>query len=136
MSRRFPFPTTATAALILVAVLLPGSALPEGPGVPGLDKLVHAVLFFGLALAAQLDFGLDGRRRVAVALVAALFFSALTEALQLAVDGRSSELLDMAADMGGFVVGLACRRPLARAARRAAAIVVSRLSGSGGRRGA
>ncbi len=118
MAKRFPFPTAATAALILVAVLLPGSALPDGPGIPGFDKLVHALLFITLAAAAHLDFGLDGPRRVAFALVAALAFSALTEALQIAVDGRSSELADMLADMGGFAVGLAARRPLAGAARK------------------
>ena len=133
MLKRFPFPTVATAALILVAVLLPGSALPEGPGIPGLDKIVHAVLFLALAAAAQLDFGLDGGRRAAAALVAALAFSALTETLQLAVDGRASELADMIADMGGFIVGLAARRPLARAVRRVAAALRGRLDRSGRR---
>ncbi len=117
-------PTIAVASLILVAVLLPGSALPEGPGIPGFDKFVHFCLFAALAAAAHLDFGLEGARRLAWALAAAVAFSSLTEALQLLVDGRAAELLDMVADLAGFAFGLAVRRPcavLARAAWRAAA---------------
>jgi len=116
MYRRLPLLTLCVAALILVAVLLPASSLPEGPGIPGFDKLVHFCLFAALAVAAHLDFSIEGRR-LAWALAAAVAFSALTEALQLLVDGRASELLDMVADIAGFAFGLLVRRPCASVAR-------------------
>ena len=119
MNRRLPILTGSVAALILVAVLLPGSSLPEGPGIPGFDKLVHFCLFAALAVAAHLDFCIEGRR-LAWALAAAVAFSALTEALQLLVDGRASELLDMVADMAGFAFGLLVRRPSAAVVRAVA----------------
>jgi VanZ family protein len=113
MVQRIPVTTIVVTILILVAVLLPGASLPDSPGIPGFDKLVHFVMFLILAAAALRDFQLAGRRRVALAIIASLAFSALTEALQLMVDGRSSELVDMAADMAGFIVGIIARRPLA-----------------------
>jgi VanZ family protein len=112
MISRFPIPTLLVTALILVAVSLPGSSLPDAPGIPGLDKIVHFTLFLMLAVAVQLDFNPAGTRRLLFTLVLALAFSALTEAIQLFVDGRSSELMDMLADMAGFLVGLVARRPL------------------------
>ncbi len=99
-------------ALILVAVLLPGSSLPDSPSIPGFDKMVHSVMFLTLAVAMHLDFKLEGKRRLITALVVGLAFSALTEALQLLVDGRASELFDMLADMAGFIVGIIARSPL------------------------
>jgi VanZ family protein len=59
------------------------------------------------------DFKLAGKRRVVAAFVAALVFSVFTEALQLLVDGRSSEFADAIADMAGFAIGIIARRPLA-----------------------
>jgi len=113
MIPRFPIPTFLVTALILVAVSLPGSSLPDAPGIPGLDKMVHCILFLMLAVGVQLDFNPTGARQLLLAAALALAFSALTEAIQLFVDGRSSELVDMIADMAGFLVGLAARRPLA-----------------------
>jgi VanZ family protein len=113
MTTRFPWPTAAVACLILVAVLLPGSTLPDSPGIPGFDKMVHFIMFLTLAAAAHLDYDLYGRRRLLVACAAAIAFSALTEALQLLVDGRSAEMVDMLADLAGFAAGLAARKPLA-----------------------
>jgi len=110
---RLPLPTILVTALILVAVSLPGSSLPDAPGIPGLDKIVHFTLFLMLAVSVQLDFNPSGSRRLLLTVVLGLAFSALTEAIQLFVDGRSSEWLDMIADMAGFLVGLAARRPLA-----------------------
>ena len=110
MLHKFPAFTILVASLILVAVLLPASALSAAPRIPGLDKLVHFALFFALAVAVRFDFGLGSWRRFALALVAALAFSALTEALQLLADGRSAGFLDMVADMAGFAAGLMARR--------------------------
>jgi VanZ family protein len=113
MISRLPLPTILVTALILVAVLLPGSSLPDVPGIPGLDKMAHFTLFLMLAVAIQLDFSPARLRSLWLTVAVALAFSALTEALQLMVDGRSSELVDMLADMAGFLAGIAFRRPLA-----------------------
>jgi VanZ family protein len=113
MISRLPLPTILVTALILVAVLLPGSSLPDDPGIPGLDKMAHFTLFLMLAVAIQLDFSPARPRSLWLTVAVALAFSALTEALQLMVDGRSSELVDMLADMAGFLAGIAFRRPLA-----------------------
>ena len=110
MIRKFPALTIIVVSLILVAILLPASALPDAPGIPGLDKLAHFTMFIALAVAVRFDFGLGSRRRLVLAFSAALAFSALTEALQLLADGRSAELLDMFADIAGFAAGLAVRR--------------------------
>ncbi len=109
-------------AVILVALLLPASSLPDGPGVPGADKLVHALLFLALAVAMHADLGLGDGRSVGLAVVAALAFAAATEALQLGVDGRSADSLDVVADAAGFVIGLMIRRPSSALARRLAAL--------------
>lgn len=116
MSRgRFKFPaaTVAVCVLILVAVSLPGSSLPEGPGIPGLDKAVHAMMFLSLAVALRRDFRPSGLRAIAAAAAFGLGFSVLTELIQLAVDGRSSELLDVVADLAGFAIGMVIRVPAA-----------------------
>lgn len=110
MIRKFPAFTIIIASLILVAVLLPASALPDAPGLPGLDKLAHFAMFLALAVAVRFDFSLGSRRRLALAFFAALAFSALTEALQLLADGRSAQLPDMFADIAGFAAGLAVWR--------------------------
>ncbi|MBN2874291.1 MAG: VanZ family protein [Spirochaetales bacterium] len=123
MTGTFPGLTVATSALILVAVLLPGSALPSAPGIPGLDKAVHFCLFLALAVSLHLDFRLDKRGRLVTAVVFGLLFSALTEALQLFVDGRASELIDAIADMAGLGVGLVARRPLSGLASRTLSLV-------------
>lgn len=117
-----PVATLAVMAVILVALLLPGSSLPDGPGVPGSDKLVHALLFLALAVAMHADLGLGDGRSVGLAVVAALAFAAATEALQLGVDGRSADSLDVVADAAGFVIGLMIRRPSSALALRLAAL--------------
>lgn len=132
MTSHKPLPTIIVTALILAVVLLPGSALPETPGIPGFDKMVHFLMFLTLAIAIHIDFGLTDGRRLGIAIVAALVFSALTEALQLLVEGRSAELFDLVADMSGFIAGLATRSSLASLAVRTGR-AVERLFGRGKR---
>lgn len=118
MLQKIPVPTLIVAALILVAVLLPGSTLPDTPGIPGFDKIVHFTMFLTLAVAVQLDFNPGGLRSMLIVVFLALVFSALTEALQLMVDGRAAELVDMLADLAGFGVGIAARHPLSNRVRK------------------
>lgn len=118
MRRRVPYATIIVVAVILTAVLLPGSSLPRGPAFPGFDKLVHGGMFLALALAAGLDFRLAGAGRLLAALAAASIFAALTEVSQLFVPGRSCDGYDLLGDVLGFAVGLMLHRiAKARAAR-------------------
>ncbi len=105
-------------ALILVAVLLPGSSFPDTPDISGFDKMVHFILFLMLAVSVQLDFNLSGSLRLSLAAAALIVFSSLTEALQLLVEGRSADIFDLFADIVGLLAGLAARRPLATFALR------------------
>ncbi len=118
MLQKIPVPTLLVATLILVAVLLPGSSLPEAPGIPFFDKIVHFAMFLTLAIAVQLDFKPVGSRPLLVVVLLALAFSALTEALQLMVDGRAAEIVDMLADMAGFSVGIVARHPLSNMVKK------------------
>ena len=118
MIQKIPLPTVLVVMLILVAVLLPGSSLPEAPGIIGFDKLVHFAMFLTLAIAVELDFKPVGLRSMLLVVFLALAFSAITEALQLLVEGRAAEMLDMLADMAGFGVGLVARHPLSNMAMR------------------
>ena len=47
--------TSAATLLILIAVLLPGSKVPD-VGFTGVDKLAHFTLFYLWSLAIRLDF--------------------------------------------------------------------------------
>ncbi len=91
----------AVTVLVSLAVLFaPGSDVPAAP--PGVDKLVHLVLFLALALAGRWA-GIRARP-LAVLLVA---YAAVSEVVQALADlQRSGSLLDAAADVAGAALGL------------------------------
>lgn len=98
------YATLAVSALIMIAVLIPGGNLPK-VGMGGLDKVVHIGMFAVWAIAIRYDF--DSRPFPFLpAFLAGLIFSVLTEVLQLAVEGRSFDLYDIAADAVGVAAGL------------------------------
>ncbi len=96
--------TIATAVLILVALLLPGSAFRYVPAsFFEVDKLAHMALFFIFTLAFQFEFkAAHGRAplfwRGSILII---LFSAGSEALQLLTSTRSFDPKDMAADLIG-----------------------------------
>lgn len=96
------FLTIATTAVILIAVLLPGSSLPDVSSF-GLDKIIHFILFFSWAIAVRYDFS---TLKKIIVLVLGILFSFLTEILQLFVEDRSYDLYDMIADSLGLVMAL------------------------------
>lgn len=111
--RALPF---AVAALLSIVVLFtPQSGVPTAP--PGTDKLVHLLLFALLA----------GTGRVAgprpVPLAAGLAgYAALSEVLQAVLPlGRSGDVVDLAVDLAGLLLGLGATRLLGRARRAPAA---------------
>lgn len=91
---------------ILIACLMPPSGLPKAPLLPGLDKIVHIVLF------AVWAFLLAGYRRsnVFLALLAGLALGTGIEFLQEAsAMGRSFEWWDVVADLSGVLLGYLVR---------------------------
>jgi len=104
------YATVAVSVLIVIAVLIPGKDLPD-VNIGGYDKLIHIVMFVAWAVAVRYDSGARPLNFTVVLLTGAAF-SALTELLQLVVEGRSFDIYDMAADMAGLVVGLVVAGPL------------------------
>ncbi len=83
--------------------MLPGSSVPD-VDIVGIDKVAHVGLFALWAIALRRDFA--GNFSWQWTLACGLVFSAMTELLQIAVEGRSFDVTDIIADAGGLVLGL------------------------------
>ena len=99
----------AVTVLVSLAVLFaPGSDVPSAP--PGVDKLVHLLLFLALALAGRWA-GIRARP-LALLLVA---YAGLSEVVQAVSDlQRSGSVSDWLADVAGAGLGLLAWRRLER----------------------
>jgi VanZ family protein len=104
-------PTIIITLLIVVAVTLPGSQIPDLQ-IFGIDKVVHFILFSVWTLAVRRDYGPSFRWPVA--LLTGLVFSLVTEMLQIAVEGRTFDWTDLVADAVGLVTGLLIGRIVLR----------------------
>jgi VanZ family protein len=99
----------AWALVILVLCLMPGKALPEWNwfALLDLDKLVHAGMFFVLAVLLAQAFFINGSpaRYILWACVASMAYGLATELLQgLEVLGRRTDLNDMIANSVGALL--------------------------------
>ncbi len=84
----------------LVVLFTPASGVPVG--FPGLDKIVHAVLFLCLAVSGR--WAGIGRTVLAPSLVV---YAAVSEVVQgLGALGRTASVTDWLADVGGLLLGL------------------------------
>jgi len=92
--------TILIAVLILVALLIPSSAIPKVPTFVGIDKAAHFILFFFFALSYILEFRRANQRlpRSLPSFFFVFFFMLASEMLQLFTRSRHFELLDMAFD--------------------------------------
>jgi VanZ family protein len=97
------FPTAIATTLILIAVLLPGSKIPD-VGFGGIDKLAHFTMFFSWSLAIRYDF--QPNFKWAIGWIAGLAFSASTEIFQIFADERTFDVWDILFDGIGLTVGL------------------------------
>lgn len=107
--------TGIVIAAIFYLTLVPRPLPPDMEmDIPGLDKLVHAIMFGGLAGTAILDYAYRGHHRFATVSVKAMAIicalSALTGgAIEIAQDamkmGRGGDILDFIADITGAVIG-------------------------------
>ena len=97
-------------AFIVYALLSEPSAVPKYPWLkfPGVDKLIHAILFVAESFLLVWSFS-DHRIRV-TALLSVFWCFILGGGLELAqhyyVEGRSGDLLDLGADLLGAVIGV------------------------------
>ena len=105
------YATLTISVLIIVAVLIPGSNLPD-ISIGGWDKVIHLAMFFMWALAVRYDVGPDRKFIFLKYLVLGVIFSALTEVLQIVIEGRSFDVYDMFADLVGLVAGLLAGKPI------------------------
>lgn len=94
--------TIIVSILIVIAVLIPGSNIPNVDFI-GFDKFVHIAMFASWAVAVRYDYR---SLRPWVVFIFGLAFSLFTEILQLFVEGRSFDLYDMVADSAGLLMGL------------------------------
>jgi VanZ family protein len=106
------YATILVSLMILVAVLIPGHDLPN-VDIGGYDKLIHLGMFATWTLAVRYDFRTKPSRYYLILLVG-IFFSFLTELLQLPVEGRTFDAYDMAADAAGIIIGLLVSGPALR----------------------
>jgi len=95
--------TTLSTLVILVAVMLPGSKVPD-VNIIGIDKAAHFILFATWAIAVRHDF--DQRFKWAWAFGVGLTFSVLTEVLQIRIDGRAADWMDVIWDAAGLLFGI------------------------------
>jgi VanZ family protein len=98
------YATISISLLIIAAVLIPGPNLPD-VSIGGFDKVVHMGMFALWAIAVRYDFDTKPFKFFIVFL-AGIFFSILTEILQLMIEGRNFDVYDMAADGIGLIAGL------------------------------
>ena len=88
-------------AIQLLALYLPRAHVPGGVDVPGTDKALHVAIFALVMLTGVLA-GLPGRW-LALVLVAHAGISELVQHLLL--PGRTGDVLDAVADLGGIALG-------------------------------
>ena len=105
----------AAVLVSLVVLFAPAGDVPPAP--PGVDKVVHLLLFAVLAVTGRWA----GVRLGALAAVLAAY-AALSEVLQaLTPLARSGSPADLLADLAGIAVGIAGWEVAARSPRRPAA---------------
>lgn len=108
--------TTALAVLCILYLTLVPRPLPDNDiNVPGLDKVVHAVMFGGLVYVAGIDLSRMRRRcyrqlpvgRAVCVAVAAALLGGVIEIAQYAMNmGRGGDFYDFLADMAGAAAGI------------------------------
>ena len=106
MSARRWWPALLWAAVVLTLTSVPN---PNVPALTGGDKVVH-VIMYGVFAALLVRVWPIGRRRamlVAVTLVGLALFAAADEWHQRFIPGRSADVADWAADVGGATLAVA-----------------------------
>lgn len=106
--------TLVVSTLIIIAVLIPGSNIPDVK-IVGVDKIVHIGMFAALSVSLRFDFP---HLRWWHILAIGIIFSFLTEVLQLLTEDRSFDLYDMVSDAIGLALGLLVAKPFVKILNR------------------
>ena len=101
-------PPLAWAGLIFVASSIPGPAVLS-PGVPHLDKAIHAAVYGVLAYLVARARGAQNPGALALAAVLAALYGVLDEIHQRWTPGRDADGWDVAADAVGAAAGVVLR---------------------------
>lgn len=106
---------TALVVLCILYLTLVPRPLPDNDiDIPGLDKVIHAIMFGGLAWVACIDLArvkrrcfrkLSRRQLLKAAVTVALFGGAIEVAQQLMAMGRGGDIFDFLADIAGTIIG-------------------------------
>lgn len=116
-----PWILTATVSLTILYLTLTPDPVPETDlEIPGLDKVVHAVMFGTLTLSIAVDYArrrhfvnqVSPSRIVAIATISSLFGGTIEIIQATITPGRSGDLLDFLADIAGAVLFAAICRPI------------------------
>lgn len=107
-----------STALVVIAILyltiVPRPLPDDTINIPGLDKLIHAVMFGGLAFVASIDkarrsrcsFTMPSSKAVVIIVFATILFGGAVEIAQMLTGlGRSADWIDFVADAAGVVAG-------------------------------
>lgn len=106
---------TALVVLAILYLTLVPRPLPDNNiDIPGLDKVVHAIMFFGLAFVATIDFfrkrkgvyrHTNLRRLVEITVITTIFGGVIEIAQYMMNMGRGGDILDFLADGVGACAG-------------------------------
>jgi len=115
MIRKLFITSLIWAVLILIVCAIPGGSLPTSRflNIPYFDKIVHACLYFPLALILGAEFDLSNKRALQLAgpwftLLITGFYGGMIEILQeYAFVSRSGDIMDFLSDCIGSLAGLA-----------------------------
>ena len=118
------WPTLIVIAVIIYATWIPKPIPYEDlPGIPHIDKLIHAIMFGGLLAAVMFDYHRCSPRRNRLTSGAILVFAAgcsvfgvVDEVVQgLLAIGRPSDFLDIIADWVGIAIAALTAPPVINA---------------------
>lgn len=116
------WPSALTLAVVIYATLFPDPVgAEELPPIPHIDKLIHAVMMGGLFGAIVFDTQRCNRdkklkpRFLVVTALAVTAFSIADEIAQASlIEGRSGDILDLAADWAGIAAAYFLAPPVVR----------------------
>lgn len=123
-------------ALLLLLTLIPASDVPRGPDLPGLDKIIHFLMFGLTATALAIDMArqlkrISVGRLIAIALCVSLLGAMIEWFQEIMQMGRSAETADLVADIAGsFLLPPCFLNLIRRIARNADFDIISSTSPS------
>lgn len=108
-SIKYTIAASIWAILVLLLLVLPVDTdmVPDGLSIPGLDKMVHMILFAILTFLIAKALDEKGMQyKVWILFVLVSLYGAATELIQLYLEGRHGDVYDFMADAAGVLIAL------------------------------